>query len=267
MLAGVVEPSKIDSVVLRLDSLASCREAAQSVIGRYKSIDILILNAAVLQPTRQLTEDGLEMMIGVNHFGTFLFGNLLVPLLQRAVKKRGSARFVIVGSDGHKDGKLKLDDYNWESRTKAFGDGMQAYFDSKQCSCLYTTELARKLAESGILVTCLNPGAIATDLARNSKKIQFAMKYFLGPFLKTIPQGAATTVYCAVSPLDQHAHGAYFHNSQLSSMAPGGCDANLAAQLWEETERVTGYSWRPQPTEKKASKSKRGNKKNSSRGE
>jgi NAD(P)-dependent dehydrogenase (short-subunit alcohol dehydrogenase family) len=218
--------------------LTSCRQAAQQIVSKTKRIDILILSAGVFIPDSRETADGLEVHIGVNHYGHFLFGNLLIPLVKRTAKKRGQARVVVVSSDGHRGGRLKLSDLNWQQRSF---NSMQAYMDSKLANCLYANELNRRLAGTGVIVNSLHPGVIDSELGRDSKMIRFTLA-MMKSMLKTVVQGAATSVYVAISPdLQGSAGGKYYQNSEEADPEDHVNDLNLAQQLWDESVRVTAF--------------------------
>ncbi len=156
---------------LDLSSLESVRRCAEEILEKEKRIDVLINNAGVMMCPLSRTADGLEMQIGTNHFGHFLFTNLLLD----RIRESAPSRIVNVSSKAHENGRIDLEDPNYERR--AYGR-IEAYSQSKLANVLFTKELARRLEGSGVTCYSLHPGVIDTELARHVEE-------WLGPF-KTI---------------------------------------------------------------------------------
>ena len=147
---------EINIYIVDLASMESIREAAKKLLEAEPLIDILVNNAGVVTWERMETEDGLELHMGINHFGHFLLTELLMPALKRAAADRGQARIVIVSSMVSQFGfaRIKWDDIN----SKENFSNRQAYSMSKLANILHANALARKLNGTGITVYSVHPG-------------------------------------------------------------------------------------------------------------
>jgi NAD(P)-dependent dehydrogenase (short-subunit alcohol dehydrogenase family) len=200
------------------------RALAASLRAGHARLDVLLHNAGVYLTTRQVTPEGLEATLAVNHLAPFLLTHLL---LDRVVAARG--RVVVVASGVHGNASLDLDDLQL---TRAY-DGYGAYARSKLCNVLFATELAERLAGSGATANSLHPGVVGTKLLRAG----FAMD---GP--DSLAQGAATSVYLATSPEVEGVSGRYFVRQKAVTPSRLARDARLRARLWEESERLVGIA-------------------------
>src|SRR5215207_6225037 len=166
--------SAVEGLIADLSSLADVRRLADEFRQRHSRLDVLINNAGALFAERELTVDGYEMTFAVNHLAYFLLTNLLLDLL----KASAPARIVNVASDAHKGMKINFDDLQLE---KNYGGMMgPAYGQSKLANILFTYELARRLAGTGVTVNALHPGLVRTGFAGNmgavaAATINFAM--------------------------------------------------------------------------------------------
>ncbi|XP_029986085.1 dehydrogenase/reductase SDR family member 13b.1 [Sphaeramia orbicularis] len=240
-LVDVKRESGSDNVVfmqLDLGSLTSVRTFAETFLKTEARLDILINNAGVYMQGR--TADGLGMMFGVNHIGHFLLTHLLLERLKRC----GPSRVVNVSSTAHNFGKIDFDCLNTH---KALGLGtsfmevLQVYSDSKLCNVLFTHELAKKLQGTDVTCYSLHPGAINTELARNTSSVlQMCLKPFTAFFFKNPVQGAQTTLHCALQEGLEPLSGRYFSNCTVRNVYAKAKDDAAAKKLWEFSERVCG---------------------------
>uniref|UniRef100_A0A671WXZ4 Dehydrogenase/reductase (SDR family) member 13b.1 n=1 Tax=Sparus aurata TaxID=8175 RepID=A0A671WXZ4_SPAAU len=223
---------------LDLGSLKSVHIFADNFLKSEPRLDLLINNAGIYMQGR--TEDGLGMMFGVNHIGHFLLTNLLLDRL----KKCGPSRVVNVSSVAHNFGKIDFDCLNTQ---KALGLGtsfmevFQIYSDSKLCNVLFNHELAKRL--QGTKVTCysLHPGAINSELARNTSSVlQLLLKPVTAYFFKNTVQGAQNTLHCALQEGIEPLSGCYFSNCTVREVYDKAKDDAAAKKLWELSERLCG---------------------------
>mmetsp|Transcript_2306 Transcript_2306/g.2581 ORF Transcript_2306/g.2581 Transcript_2306/m.2581 type:complete len:306 (+) Transcript_2306:29-946(+) len=224
----------IDVSELDLASLASVRRCATKLLEEETKIDLLILNAGIMGVPQGETEDGFERHMGVNHYGHFLFANMLLPL----VKKVPNSRIISVSSLAHEWGQVQLDDMKFEKRKYGW---MAAYGASKTANILFTVELQRQLAEEGSTTTinALMPGVVRTNLFREFGIFQLAMS--LLPFTSKTPnQGAATTMYCACAPELRGVGGNYYENCKLTTSKPYTTDPQLAKDFWALSKKMVG---------------------------
>jgi NAD(P)-dependent dehydrogenase (short-subunit alcohol dehydrogenase family) len=216
-----------------LDSVASC---ANQVRGMDTPIDILVLNAGIMALPELEQVNGIERQFFVNHLGHFA---LTLELLDR-VKAAPAARVVALSSSGHQwapEGGIEFDNLSGERDYEP----MKAYGQSKLANGLFVFELARRLEGTPTTANAVHPGIINTKLARHFPKWQLAFAELFGwVFMKTVPEGAATSCYVAASPLVAGMSGFYFADCNPVVPDPRMEDPVLAARLWEVSEELTG---------------------------
>mmetsp|Transcript_11110 Transcript_11110/g.33307 ORF Transcript_11110/g.33307 Transcript_11110/m.33307 type:complete len:323 (-) Transcript_11110:577-1545(-) len=230
----------VEYIPMELSDLKSVEAASVELHKIAPHIDIVILNAAVMAlPERAFTKDGFEMQTGTNHFGHFAF---LTPLLPHLKAQGSRVRIVVVSSMAHEWQKepMAFEDLHWERRPyKAW----KAYAQSKLANVLFAKQIARDYKEFDVF--SLHPGAINTNLTRyaapeGSWLASLAGFLFkIGPWLssnwKTIPQGAATSVYAATSPDLDGKSGAYLVDCNITPENKVALDPEQAAKLWAVT--------------------------------
>ncbi|PSC68474.1 WW domain-containing oxidoreductase [Micractinium conductrix] len=232
--AGGVK-GKIRVKQLDLADLASVKAMGAELAASLPRLDLLILNAGVMACPKGTTKQGFETQIGTNHFGHFYLTQLLLPKM----KAQGApARVVVVSSSAHTMVKgIPLDDINFEHRK--YG-AWSSYGQSKLANVLFAKELARRLGEEGspVKAFCLHPGVIKTNLQRHMGFSAFLLNTFAGPFMKTVPQGAATSVYSATAPELEQRSGAYLADCKVAAASKAGQDAELAKAFWTKSEEM-----------------------------
>ena len=252
-LAGI--DGDITILPLDLSDPASIDAFAAQVAAQTDRIDIQINNAAVM--ANPLTRDarGYESQFATNHLGHFQLTARLWPLLA----KSGHARLVSVSSIGHRLGSLDLDDLQFERRPY---DKWRAYGQAKSANALFALELDRLGEPHGVRAFAVHPGGIKTPLQRHlTDEEQIAMGWIdaagnVNERFKSTEEGAATSVWCAVSPLLEGEGGVYCEDCNIGKMAepdaprvsgvdPHIRDEALARALWAKSEELTGVSFRP----------------------
>lgn len=203
-----------------------------------KRLDILIANAGVMAMPKNLTKDGFEMQLGVNHLGHFLLTNLLLDYL----KASAPSRIVVLSSLAHKYGEINRDDLNSEKSYNKF----KAYSQSKLANILFTQELAKRLKGTNVTVNACHPGVVKTQLGRHlvHSKVKRVLDPFTYFFFKTPKSGAQTSIRLAVDPELENVTGQYFADCKIRKTAPsvrknGG---EISEFLWKESERMTRLS-------------------------
>jgi NAD(P)-dependent dehydrogenase (short-subunit alcohol dehydrogenase family) len=172
------------------------------------------------------------MVFAVNHLAYFL----LTMLLLDRIKQSPPARIVNVASEAHRFGTINFDDLDGERRYRTFG----AYSQSKLANILFSYELARRLAGTGVTVNSLHPGGIASGLwTNNGPFAQFIMKAGR-PFLKTPQQGARSTIYLASSHEVEGVTGKYYSNCREKTSSRESYDVDIARRLWDVSAQMTG---------------------------
>ena len=160
-----VEPLRADFA-----ALAEVRRLAEELLDRYDRIDVLVNNAGTYAHRRELTEDGHERTLAVNHLAPFLLTNLLLDRLRASAP----ARVVVTSSDAHRGGVLDFDDLELERGWS----GLRAYSNSKLANVLFTRALARRLEHQGLVANCFHPGVVGTRLVRGGL---VSIAWFGGP--------------------------------------------------------------------------------------
>jgi len=242
----------LELLELDLASLASVRSASDALLKKGEAFDLVIANAGVMATPFGQTADGFETQFGTNHLGHFVFVNRIAPLM------RAGARLVNLSSAGHRYADVDLDDPNFE-RTPY--DPMKAYGRSKTANILFAVEFDRRHKSRGIRATAVHPGGINTELGRyrdpgELQRVIDGINANLAaqgkpPFkFKTVPQGAATSVWAGVVA-DADAVGArYCEDCHVAELAAGeatwggvrayALDPDRAMALWAKSEEMVG---------------------------
>jgi len=224
----------LELLLADLSVQAEVRRLARELLERFGAIHVLVNNAGIVNLRRELTADGLEATFAVNHLGYFLLTTLLVDRLRASAP----ARVVNVASDAHKFGRLDLTDLQNERSYRS----MRVYGQSKGANLLFTQELARRLAGSGVSVNALHPGAVATRLAHQNGTFARVLTRVLSPFFRSPAQGADTAVWLATAPELEGVSGRYFSSRRELEPAAHARDPETARLLFEESERLTRAS-------------------------
>lgn len=225
MLAEMPD-AKIELIALDLADLASVRSCASQFLARNLPLSLLINNAGVAG-SRGLTKDGFELAFGINHVGHFLLTQLLLPCLKAAAP----SRVITVASQAHRAAR----GIDWKSVRKRTTTAVAytEYAVSKLANILFNAELSRQLEGTGVHTYALHPGVVASDIWR---KIPWAMRSLLKLGMLSPEEGAATTLYCALSEEAGSQTGLYYDGGRISTPSRIARDPALAAELWKRTE-------------------------------
>jgi len=240
----------VSFIRMNLAELASVRKAAEEVLATVPRVDALICNGAIAQvPKRQLTVDGFESQLGVNHFGHFLLQGLLFPLIEKS-----QGRIVTVGSMGYDLGlrTIRFDDLSWDEGYTA----NKAYSQSKLAQIMSVYELQERLQQAGktdVKVYACHPGASRTSLIKTSGSLMMRLTWFLmtlSPLVQSAEKGAYPEVMCAIEPdLDQKGfygptgRGYWVGPVGRCDLKPHALDRDVAKKLWRISEEKTGVRW------------------------
>jgi NAD(P)-dependent dehydrogenase (short-subunit alcohol dehydrogenase family) len=223
----------VELLVADLASLSQVRQLAASFLERHDRLHVLVNNAGLAKHDQVLTDEGYETTFAVNHLAPFLLSNLLLDTL----KASAPARIVNVSSMMHQWGSIHFDDLMGKRHYNIH----QAYSQSKLASVLFTCELARRLADTGITANAVHPGTVRTDMFREYTGFMGLMTQHLWrPFMKNPEKGAATSIYLASSPDVEDVTGQYFANCREKRSSHVSRNKDLARQLWEVSEKLVG---------------------------
>jgi len=215
-------------------SQRAVRALAARLTAALPRIDVLVNNAGLFIGARVVTEDGLETTFAVNHIGYFLLTRLLEPKLIASAP----ARVVNVASRAHRSGTIRFDDL---MGARGY-DGWKAYAQSKLANIVFTYELARRFAGTGVTANCLHPGVVATNFGHAGPALFRLGIRLARPFMKSPARGADTSIYVASSPEVEGVTGQYFDSRRAVRSSGASYDQEVAARLWKVSEELTAAS-------------------------
>ena len=245
----------LELIELDLASLASVRAAADRLVAEGKPLDVIIANAGVMAAPFGQTADGFETQFGTNHLGHFTFINRIASLL------RAGSRVVSLASSGHRFSNVNLEDPNFEHGDY---DPWVSYGRAKTANILFAVEFDRRHRGQGIRAAAVHPGGIQTELARhledgavtamveqmNAEQAKEGKPAFQW---KTVQQGAATSVWAAVTAPADAVGGKYSENCHVTTnvtdgplglmnegVRPYALDPENAKALWAKSEELVG---------------------------
>jgi NAD(P)-dependent dehydrogenase (short-subunit alcohol dehydrogenase family) len=219
--------------VCDVSSQADVRRFAAAYREAYDRLHVLVNNAGAIFGERALSADGIEATFATNHLGYFLLTDLLLDV----IKASAPSRVVSVASSAHRAATLDFDDLQFERRAYV---SLRAYGASKLANVLWSAELARRLAGSGVTANALHPGVIRSNFgsAAGPGWMRFGLK-LVGPLLMTPEQGAETSVYLASSPEVEGVTGKYFDKKKAIAPDALAGDAEARRRLWAISEALT----------------------------
>jgi len=221
-------------VSLDLADLSSVETCASEVLSRWDHLDVLVNNAGGIWSDRQVTAQGFEQTLGVNHIGPFFLTALLLDRLKGA----DAGRIVNLSSVGHHGAftGMNWNDLQGEKRYSTFG----AYSQSKLANLLFTCGLAKRLADTRVTANAVHPGPVRSGFGMDGDMtgIVGLGNRLIRPFEISATAGAATSVYLASSPEVQGRSGGYYVRSKPGHPSKQGRSDAAADRLWEVTESM-----------------------------
>ncbi len=238
---GRVPEAHLELMRLDLGSLKSVRTFAREIVAQRRPLHLLMTNAGALYKNRTETEDGFEGHFGVNHLGHFLLTTMLLDTLEASAP----SRVIQLSSDAITMSKLDATfrDLQWKQRKYKM---WTSYGDSKLMNLMFARELDRRVQGTGIVAHAVHPGVIPTNLARDRSLSTLFLGLMFVHKMKSVAQGAATTLVAATSPDYARKGGMYLadcqpHRDHRLSRDPAAC-----RRLWEISEQLTaekGYGF------------------------
>jgi len=248
-----------DLIALDLGDLKSVRDSSNKLLETGEPFDVVIANAGVMATPFTYTKDGFEMQFGTNHLGHFVFVNRIASLI------RAGGRLINLSSAGHRYSNVDLQDPNFE-RTEY--EPFVAYGRSKTANILFSVAFDNRHRERGVRAAAVHPGGIRTELGRYTdvgrletmiaqinKQLAAEGK---APFqLKTVPQGAATSVWAGVVAPADEVGARYCENCHVGNVVPDDVTITVASEgvrayaldptnaeaLWKKSEEMVGESF------------------------
>jgi NAD(P)-dependent dehydrogenase (short-subunit alcohol dehydrogenase family) len=215
-----------------LSSMAETRKVGAAIAASEPRIDVLINNAGALFSDRRVTPEGLELTFALNHMAYFV----LTEALRDKLVASTPARIVATASNAHERANL---DFNDLQSAKGYS-GFKVYGRSKLANILFTRELARHLAGTGVTANCLHPGAVATRFGDSSGGWVGRLLPVLRLFFISAEKGADTIIYLASSPEVEKTTGEYFVKRKITEPSAAAQDDAAAKKLWEASEALAG---------------------------
>ena len=250
---------RFELVELDLANLKSVRACADQLLAKGDPFDVVIANAGVMATPFGHTADGFETQFGTNHLGHFVLVNRIARLI------RAGGRLIHLSSSGHRYSNVDLADPSFEHTSY---DPFVAYGRSKTANILFAVAFDKRHRGHGVRAAAVHPGGIRTELDRHidSSRLEKIVEEInqqlaaqgKGPFQwKTIPQGAATSVWAAVVAPADEIGGQYCENCHVGQIVPDqvtitaisegvrayALDANNAEALWKKSEELVGESF------------------------
>jgi NAD(P)-dependent dehydrogenase (short-subunit alcohol dehydrogenase family) len=251
--------ASFELVELDLANLKSVRAAADKLVADGRLFDVIIANAGVMATPLGKTEDGFETQFGTNHLGHFVFVNRIAKLI------KDGGRLVNLSSSGHRFSNVDLNDFNFE---KTPYEPFVAYGRSKTANILFAVAFDQRHRERGVRAAAVHPGGIQTELGRHMDPAHLeqmvnqineqAAAEGKGPFeFKTVPQGAATSVWATVVAPAKEVGGRYCENCHVSDVVADDVRLGLldegvrgyalnsenAEALWKKSEELVGEAF------------------------
>jgi len=249
----------IELIKLDLADLSSVRACADQLRNTDQAIDVIIANAGVMATPLGKTADGFETQFGTNHLGHFVLVNRLMPLLP------AGGTVIMLASSGHRFANVDLDDPGFE---RTAYDPFVAYGRSKTANILFAVALDERHKARGVRAAAVHPGGIRTELSRHMEERALAKMLETinaqlkaegqGTFqFKSIPQGAATSVWAATVASASEIGGRYCENCHVSTVVADdvvitpvsegvrryALDAENAQALWRKSEAMVGETF------------------------
>jgi NAD(P)-dependent dehydrogenase (short-subunit alcohol dehydrogenase family) len=229
------EGARLDLVRGDFTEMGEVRRVADEIKALAPRLDVLVNNAGGVRDALYRTSEGLEATMAANHFAPFVLTRELLPLLRRTAAESppGTVRVIAVSSSGHQ----VCPGMNWDDLNMfdSFSTG-GVYCQAKLANLLFTRELARRVADDGIVAQAMHPGRVASNFASHGDAQMQA--YMAANEAIPASEPAETLAWLATDPEGGREPGRYFHAKAAVDPAPQALDDEAAARLWVETERI-----------------------------
>lgn len=227
---------KIESLALDLGDTTSIREFVKQFKSKHQRIDILINNYNLMEGRRRLTNDGFEMVFGVNYLGHFM----LTLLLKDYLINSAPSRVINISSRASLVGKINWNDLMLQEGWSA----AKAYSQSKLANVIFSYQFNRRFEDEGVKSVSVHPGIVSTEVLRymKEKPLTFILGILTRPFVYFLfnspERGAQTSLKCALLSHEDLVGGRYYSNCKVAKMAAGGRNEQNRINLWERSLEV-----------------------------
>jgi NAD(P)-dependent dehydrogenase (short-subunit alcohol dehydrogenase family) len=229
-----IPDAQLDFVETNLSSLKSVAKAAEQILLKYKTIDVLINNAGGVFSEKEITEDGFETAFQVNHLSHFLLTQLLLPSLLSSPQ----SRVINLSSEAHRIGSIDFSNLNGEKKFSTW----KQYGATKLMNVIHAKGLANRYSDKGLMAFSLHPGVVRTEFGSNNGGL---LGYFNKmPFLITPEKGAETSIYLASQEAFKLQNGGYYKKSMIAYSSLQSQDLDIQEELWNvsmELLKSKGY--------------------------
>lgn len=230
-ITQATESTEVMFMPLDLSEQKSVHSFAEEFKRRFASLHVLLNNAGIYAGRRVVTVDGFESTLAVNHLSHFLLTSLLLDRL----KESAPSRVVNVASEAHWRGHIDFSDLQGVNRYS----GWRAYGQSKLANILFTYELARRMAGTGIAANCVHPGLVRTNFGREGGGWMSVAVRVAAPFMLSPEEGARTVLYAASSPSLEYVTGKYLIRETEAESSRESHDVDVSRRLWETSTELT----------------------------
>ena len=223
-------------ILADLSSLQDIHRVADELVNVRTPIDVLIFNAGVYLTKREVTPDGIELVLAVHYLSSFIITYRLMPKL----KSQASARIILVSSEGHRFAAwgLHLDDMNWERHRYS---GLKSYGSAKLSQLLTMLVFDEQFQNSGVTINAMHPGAVKTDTGQeNGQFYSWYKRNFLDKILKSTDISAEALYYLGISKEIEAVSGKFFNLTTEEEPAPPALDKEAAYELWDKSLEMGG---------------------------
>ncbi|KAE9394565.1 NAD(P)-binding protein [Gymnopus androsaceus JB14] len=247
ILATSPGKGRLEIIEMELADLESVRTGVKVLLEKTGTVNVLVNNAGIRNPPESITKDGFELTFCTNHLAHFLIFELLLPTLLKSASESlqssypFASRVVNVSSGSHRDTPMNLENLN-----------LHGIYEPVRPNILMANEIERRFGSKGVHGLSLNPGAIRTEAQRYDDPVRLAaILAQFGNMLKSVEQGAATTVWAAIAPVWEGKGGVYLSDCKEQELVEGddrwkegyakhAFDENVANKLWEISSEMLG---------------------------
>lgn len=217
-------------------TVKATKKVANEILNDFNEIDVILNNAGGVYSSFKLNEEGFEQTIATNHLAYFAFTLTLLPILNKE-----TGRIVNVASRSHFKNTLDFESFTKEKDYFI----MKAYGQSKLANIMFTYSLVDRLKDTNIIVNCLNPGKVKTNIGGKAKHWlhQFAWWFSSRTSGISLDEGTRTHVFLAIDNKAKDLNGKYYNNMVLEKTNEESYNKELQEKLWKWSEEATGLKW------------------------